>query len=503
MRVETTTLEGPPVTESSAAFIERLRAVAGDADVLADPQQLRLYMYDGSIDRALPIAVVLPRDAAQISRVVRLCHDEGVHVTPRGAGTGLSGGSIPLCGGIVLSSARMKAILAVDLENATATVQPGLVNLDLSKHLAPFGFQYVPDPSSQGACTIGGNVAENSGGPHTLTGGVTTNHVLALEVVLADGERVRIGSPAPDPPGPDLVGVMCGSEGTIGIVTEILCRIVRTWETVRTLMVAFESCRAASEAVSAVISSGIIPTAMEMMDHPALGAIEAFSHAGYPVDAGAVLLLELEGLEDGIDRAAQRVLGICRESGATEVRLAKNDEEREALWKGRKKAFGAMGRIGPSYYVQDGVIPRTRLPEMLDRVEEAARKVGLRVANVFHAGDGNLHPLILFDERDPDQTKRAIAAGEEILRACIELGGSITGEHGVGMEKRDYMALQFPHATMEAFHALREACDPERTLNPYKVLPSGLGCAEGGKRQKTLAQMQEMAHQAAAAGDAY
>ncbi|MDE2571327.1 MAG: FAD-binding protein [bacterium] len=460
-------------------------------------------MYDGSIDRALPIAVALPRSAEQIERIVRLCAEEGVHVTPRGAGTGLSGGSIPLCGGIVLSTARMKSILGVDTENATATVQPGLVNLDLSRHLAPLGFHYVPDPSSQGACTIGGNVAENSGGPHTLTGGVTTNHLLALEVVLADGERVRLGSRAPDPPGPDLVGVFCGSEGTIGVVTEILCRIVRTSESVRTMLVAFDSCRAASEAVSAVISSGIIPTAMEMMDHPALGAIEAFSHAGYPVDAGAVLLLELEGLEDGIDRATQRVADICRANAAVEVRLAADDEEREALWKGRKKAFGAMGRIGPSYYVQDGVIPRTRLPEVLERVEAAALRAGLRVANVFHAGDGNLHPLILFDDHDPEQIKRAIAAGEEILRACVEVGGSITGEHGIGMEKRDYMALQFPQATLEAFRALRDACDPQRTLNPYKVLPSGLGCAEGGKRQKTLTQMQELAHQAQAAGEAY
>ena len=484
-------------------FVDQLRAIVGADGLLTDPQQLRLYMYDGSIDRALPTAVVLPKTAEQVERVVRLCAEEGVPVTPRGAGTGLSGGSIPLCGGIVLSTARMKAILEVDTENATATVQPGLVNLDLSKRVAPLGFHYVPDPSSQGACTIGGNVAENSGGPHTLTGGVTTNHVLALELVLADGERVRVGSAAPDPPGPDLVGIVCGSEGTIAIVTEILCRIVRTPEAVRTLLVAFDSCHAASEAVSAIVSSGILPTAMEMMDHPALGAIEAFSHAGYPVDAGAVLLLELEGLADGIDRAKDRVAEICRANGATEVRVARDDEERDALWKGRKKAFGAMGRIGPSYYVQDGVIPRTRLPEILDRVEAAARRVSLRVANVFHAGDGNLHPLILFDDRDPDQVKRAIAAGEEILRACVEVGGSITGEHGIGMEKRDYMGLQFPPATLEAFRAFRDACDPQRTLNPFKVLPSGLGCAEGGKRQKTLAQMQELARRMQAIGDAF
>ena len=491
------------MSEQSSSFIERLRTILGDDGLFSEPQQLRLYMYDGSIDRALPIAVALPRTAEQVAGVVRLCHEEGVFLTPRGAGTGLSGGSIPLCGGVVLSTARMKAILAVDTENQTVSVQPGLVNLDLTKHVAPLGFQYVPDPSSQGACTIGGNVAENSGGPHTLTGGVTTNHVLELELVLADGERVRIGSPAPDPPGPDFVGVVCGSEGTIAVVTQILCRIVRKTECVRTMLAAFDSCRAASEAVSAVIASGIVPTAMEMMDHPALSAIEAFSHAGYPVDAGAVLLLELEALREEVEDAAPRVVEICRANGASEVRVAQNDEEREALWKGRKKAFGAMGRIGPSYYVQDGVIPRTRLPEVLERVEQAARKVGLRVANVFHAGDGNLHPLILFDDHDPDQAKRAIAAGEEILRACVEAGGSITGEHGVGMEKRDYMVLQFPEATLAAFTAFRDACDPGHTLNPYKLLPSGLGCAEGGKRQKTMAQMQELAERNAAVGDAY
>ncbi|TAM59624.1 FAD-binding protein [bacterium] len=489
--------------EQSASFTQRLRAIVGDDGLLTDPQQLRLYMYDGSIERALPLAVVLPRTPEQVAALVRLCHAEGVFLTPRGAGTGLSGGSIPLCGGVVLSLARMKAILSVDTENQMATVEPGLVNLDLTRHVSPKGFQYVPDPSSQGACTIGGNVAENSGGPHTLTGGVTTNHVLELQLVLADGTQVSVGSQAPDPPGPDLVGVVCGSEGTIAIVTRIVCRIVRKAECVRTMLAAFDSCRAASEAVSAVIASGIVPTAMEMMDHPALSAIEAFSHAGYPVDAGAVLLLELEALREEVEDAAPRVVEICRAGGASEVRVARNEEEREALWKGRKKAFGAMGRIGPSYYVQDGVIPRTRLPEVLDRVEEAARKVGLRVANVFHAGDGNLHPLILFDDHDPDQAKRAIAAGEEILRACVEAGGSITGEHGVGMEKRDYMGLQFSEATLAAFTAFRDACDPGHTLNPYKLLPSGLGCAEGGKRQKTLTQMQALAERNAAIGEAY
>lgn len=464
-----------------------LRELLGDEAVLGRPDDLLLYEYDGAVDTATPDAVVLPRETADVAKVARFCAEHGVPIVPRGAGTGLSGGAIPVEGGVVLSFARMSRILDLDVPNMRAVVQPGLVNLHLSNAAAPYGLHFVPDPSSQKACTLGGNVAENSGGPHTLAYGVTTNHVTGLEIVLSDGTIVRLGGKAIDPEGYDLVGTFVGSEGTLGIVTEITVKLTPLPEDKRTVMAAFPTIESASEAVSAIIGSGLVPSAIELMDQLATEAVEAAVGAGYPLDAGGILLAEVDGVRDGLDESRARIEAICREHGATTIRVATTALERDRLWAGRKGAFGAMGRLSPDYYVQDSVIPRTRLPEILHLIGDVSRRYGLRIANVFHAGDGNLHPLILFDaSHGAAEFERVKEAGLEILTACVEAGGALTGEHGIGMEKNCFMPLQYRPADLAAMQRVKRAFDPLGLANPGKVFPTPSRCKEFALRATSL-----------------
>jgi glycolate oxidase len=460
-------------------LVHGLIELLGPAKVLGAHEDLLMYEYDGAVDTATPDAVVLPDSTADVAALARFCHEHAVPIVPRGAGTGLSGGAIAVEGGVVVSFARMARILEIDVQNLRAVVQPGVINLHLSTAVAPEGLYFVPDPSSQKACTLGGNVAENSGGPHTLAYGVTTNHVTGIEIVLSDGTVVRLGGKSVEDEGYDLVGAFVGSEGTLGLVTEITVRLTPLPEDKRTLMAAFPTMDEASETVSAIIADGIVPSAIEMMDQLAIQAVEASVHAGYPLDAGGILLVEVDGARDGLDDARARIEQICRDHLASEVRVAASALERDRLWAGRKGAFAAMGRLSPDYYVQDGVIPRTRLPDILRLVKDAGVRHRLRVANVFHAGDGNLHPLILFDSRlGPDELERAKAAGLEILTACVEAGGSITGEHGVGMEKNCYMPLQFRESDLAAMRRVKAAFDPDGLMNPGKIFPTPSRCRE-------------------------
>jgi glycolate oxidase len=428
----------------------------------------------------LPEAVVFPTSTAQVAEVVRLANREQLPFVARGGGTGLSGGALAVEGGLMIALTKLDRILAIDLDNQRAVVQPGVVNLWITQAVSPHGYYYAPDPSSQQACTIGGNVAENSGGPHTLKYGVTTNHVLGLEIVLPDGRIIETGGPAEDYPGYDLSGILVGSEGTLGIVTKVTVRLMRKTEAVKTLIAVFDSMEDASHAVSDVIGQGIVPAAIEMMDQLALQAVEAYIHAGYPTDAGGVLLIELDGLRDGMEEDAAQIAEIVRQRKARDVRVAADDRERELLWLGRKRAFGAMGRISPSYYVQDGVIPRTRLPEVLRHIRDISERYAIRIANVFHAGDGNLHPLLLYDERDSDQRARVLQASAEILRVCAEVGGSLSGEHGIGIEKRDDMPLVFNELDMAAMLKVRAVFNPQDLCNPGKVFPTPGRCIELG-----------------------
>ena len=464
-------------------LIREFEALLGPRSVLHTDQDLALYEYDGSIERGRPDLVVFPRTAAHISAIVKIANRERVPFQARGAGTGLSGGTVADQGGITIALSRMRKI-EIDAPNLRAVVEPGVVNCDISVAAAPYGLYYVPDPSSQKACTIGGNVAENAGGPHCLAYGVTTNHVLGLEVVLPDGEIIETGGGALDAPGYDLTGLIVGSEGTLGIVTRIVVRLAPLSESVRTLLAVFPNVGAASNAVSAVIASGHIPAAMEMMDNTAIIAVEAAKHAGYPVDAGAVLLIDVEGVREGLEEQVAQISEVCRAQGATEIRIPESEQEREKLWSGRKGAFGAMGRLAPSYYVQDGVVPRTQVPALLSKIEEISAKYGVRIANVFHAGDGNLHPLILFDERDEALTERVIAAGNEIIKECIRVGGSITGEHGVGIEKRDLMPLLFSATDLEVMGRIKAVFNPDDRLNPCKVFPASKMCIEISSKRR-------------------
>ena len=456
-----------------------LRELLGPEKVLWAREDLLLYEYDGAIDTATPDAVVLPSETADVAKVARFCAEHGVPLVPRGAGTGLSGGAIPVEGGVVLSFARMARILEIDVPNRRAVVQPGLVNLHLSTATAPYGLYFVPDPSSQKACTLGGNVAENSGGPHTLAYGVTTNHVTGLEIVLSDGTIVRLGGKAIECEGYDLVGTFVGSEGTLGIVTEITVKLTPLPEDKRTLMAAFPTMDDASNTVSAIIGAGIVPSAMEMMDQLSTQAVEASVSAGYPLDAGGILLVEIDGVRDGLDELMTRIEGICRAAHAQELRVATTTLERDKLWAGRKGAFAAMGRLASDYYVQDGVIPRTKLPEVLRHVIEVGERYGLRIANVFHAGDGNLHPLIMFDgSKGPAEIERVKAAGREILEMCLKVGGSITGEHGVGLEKNCYMPLQYSAVDLATMMRVKDVFDPLHLANPGKIFPTPSRCKE-------------------------
>ena len=455
-----------------------MSALLGPQYVLHSPYDLTLYEYDASIERGKPDLVVLPSTTEEVASVVRIAARHGIPIVPRGAGTGLSGGAVPIHGGIVITFARMNRILEVDYENLRAVVQPGLVNLHLSNALLPKGFYYVPDPSSQRSCTIGGNVGENAGGPHTLIYGVTTNHVLGLEIVTADGEIMEIGGQAQDTPGYDLTGLLIGSEGTLCIVTKIIVRIVPQAETVRTMVAVFDTMDDASNTVSEIIASGVIPAAIEMMDHLILQAVEADTHAGYPMDAAAVLLMEVEGLHEAVTEQFTQVVSICQSNHARLVRVAADEAERQLLWAGRKNAFGAVGRISPEFYVQDGVVPRTQLPTVLKRISEICEHYGLKVGNVFHAGDGNLHPLILFDAQVPGEVERVRQAGHEILQVCADAGGTITGEHGVGLEKQEEMVLIFSDLDLHVMQQVRLAWNPQQLLNPGKLFPRPGRCAD-------------------------
>jgi len=458
-----------------------LEAIVGRDGVLSDPEELLVYESDGlTLFRALADFVVFPRSAEDVAAIVRLANREALPFVARGAGTGLSGGCLPSEGGVVISLMRMNRVLEVDYDNQIAVVEPGLVNLHLSWAVGPKGYYYAPDPSSQQACTIGGNIANNSGGPHTLKYGVTTNHVLGLEVVLPDGEIAWLGGRTRDALGYDLAGVFVGSEGTFGVATKIVVRILRKPQAVKTVLAVFDEITQASEAVSAVIARGLVPAAMEMIDQLTIQAVEDAFGCGYPRDAAAALLIEVDGLAAGMESQVERIVAACREAGAREVRAARDEAERQLLWKGRKSAFGAYGRVSPAYMVMDGVIPRTRLPYVLNRVNQIVEAHGLRVGNVFHAGDGNLHPNILYDPRIPGEEARVVAAGAEIMRVCAEVGGSISGEHGIGLEKADFMPFIFSAADLECMRRLKDAFNPGGLCNPGKIFPTKKSCVEVG-----------------------
>jgi len=458
-------------------LLERLREIVGDAGMLTAHDELLVYECDAfTIEKQLPDVVVFPTSTEQVARIVRLCGELDVPFVPRGAGTSLAGGCLPIGGGVMISLTRMNRILEINLRDRYAVVEPGLVNVHLTQRLKGTGYHYAPDPSSQGACTIGGNVATNSGGPHTLKYGVTVNHVLGVEAVLPDGSVVEFGGPCEDAPGFDLTGLFVGSEGTFGICTKAVVRLSRDPAAWRTMLGVFESVDDATATISAIIGAGIVPAALEMMDQGIIEAVEAAFHFGFPLDAGAVLLIEVDGLEVAVAEEASQIIAICEQHGAREVRQANGAKERQLLWKCRKQAFGAIGRLSPSYCTQDGVVPRTKLPEILRLITDSGRRHGLRIVNVFHAGDGNIHPIILFDERDADQLERVLRVSDEILTGCIRLGGSVTGEHGIGVEKINFMSQLFTPDDLETFARVREVFNPLGRCSPLKMLPTAGGC---------------------------
>jgi glycolate oxidase len=475
--------------EPDAAMIRRRREIAAalgrllPADaIVVEESMRRAYESDGlSAYRQMPLLVTLPRSTAEVAAVLAFCHREGIKVVPRGAGTSLSGGALPLADGILLGMARFNRVLDIDPINRCAVVQPGVTNLAISDAVQPLGFYYAPDPSSQIACTIGGNVAENSGGVHCLKYGLTTNNVLGVEMVLIDGTVIRLGGKHLDAAGYDLLGVVIGSEGLLGVVTEVTVRILPQPETARALLVAFPSNEQAGNCVSAVIAAGIVPAGMEMMDRPAIHAAEDFVHAGYPLDCEALLIIELDGPKAEVEELMARVEAIARERGATSIAASQTEEERLRFWAGRKAAFPAVGRISPDYYCMDGTIPRRELPRVLTEMRRMSEHYGLRCANVFHAGDGNLHPLILYDANKPGELERAEAFGADILKLCVEVGGVLTGEHGVGVEKRDLMGVMFNETDLAQQQRLKCAFDEGGLLNPGKVFPELHRCAELGK----------------------
>ncbi len=460
-----------------ATFVDALRAIVGTEAVLDAQSELLVYECDAFLlEKHLPQVAVLPQSAQEVARIVKLCTLHSIPFMPRGAGTSLAGGGAPVGGGVIIVLTRMKAILEVNLRDRYAVVEPGVVNAILNRHLANTGYHYAPDPSSQGACTIGGNVGTNAGGPHTLKYGVTANHVLGLEIVTAEGEIVRLGGPAEDSTGLDLVGTIVGSEGTLAVVTKIRVRLTRNPQGCRTMLAVFDSIDAATQAISSIIGAGIIPAALEMMDQGIIVAVEEAFHFGFPLDAEAVLIIEVDGLEADLDAQRDRVAELCREQHAREVRFAKDAKERLQLWKARKQAFGAIGRLSPSFCTQDGVVPRTKLPQILKRIREIGLKHDIRIVNVFHAGDGNLHPILLFDERRPEEVIRVLAASEEILNECIDCGGSVTGEHGIGLEKINFMTRLFSEDDVEVMKRLRIALNPHGLLTPGKMLPTAGAC---------------------------
>ena len=458
--------------------LKELRQAVGDAYVIDTPEDLIVFEYDGAVDKATPLAVVIPETAQQVSECVKVARRHELPIVARGAGTGLSGGAIAEHGGVVIAMTRMTKILEVDTENRIAVVEPGVVNLDLSTHVAHLGLYYAPDPSSQRACTIGGNVAENSGGPHCLAYGVTTNHVLGMEVVLADGTIQWIGGWTRESVGYDLRGILVGSEGTLAIVTKVVVRLLTKPESVKTLLAIFNDLDDASAAVSGIIGAGIVPAALEMMDDLCIQAAEASVHAGYPEGAGAVLLVEVDGITESVEEEVEAIEEVCNRFRPIEIRTATDAEERERLWAGRKGVLGALGRLAPNYLLVDGTVPRTKLVEVLSKIKQMSVDTGYPIANLLHAGDGNLHPSVLFDERIPGDTKRALEIGGEILKLCVEVGGGLSGEHGIGLEKQDHMPLMFNESDLAVMAKLKPSFATEDSLNPGKVFPTGATCGD-------------------------
>ncbi len=459
-----------------------LREIVPGEGVITEEAERRAYESDGlTAYRQLPMIVVLPETTEQVSRILKYCNDNNVRVVPRGAGTSLSGGALPLEDGVLLGLGKFNQVLEVDFNNRCATVQPGVTNLGVTQAVQHKGFYYAPDPSSQIACTIGGNIAENSGGVHCLKYGLTTNNVLGLELVTIDGEIIRLGGKHLDSEGYDILGILTGSEGLLGVVTEVTVRILRSPETARALLIGFPSSEQAGQCVSDTIGAGIIPGGMEIMDGPAIQAAEDFVHAGYPVDCQALLIVELDGPETEVDYLIEQVREVAEQNQAQSIRVSENEEERQRFWAGRKAAFPAIGRISPDYYCMDGTIPRHQLPHVLKRMNEMSEHYGLRVANVFHAGDGNLHPLILYDANEPGELEKAEDFGADILKLCVEVGGVLTGEHGVGVEKRDLMGTMFTEDDLKQQQRLKCAFDPQSLLNPGKVFPTLHRCAELGR----------------------
>ena len=470
-----------------AEAIRKLQQIMGKEGVVIDETELLVYECDAlSLFKHQPEAVVFAQNAKQVSDVIKVANEYSIPFLPRGSGTGLSGGAMAAEGGIIIEMQRMNKILSIDVENRIAVVQPGVVNLHITQAASPLGLYYAPDPSSQMACSIGGNVAENAGGPHCLKYGMTTNHILEIETVLSDGEIVRLGNPAGEAVGLDLVGAIVGSEGTFAIVTEIVIRLLPKPQAVKTLLAAFHSVDACSQTVSDVIAAGIMPAALEFMDDKAIEAVEASVYkAGYPRDARAALLIEVDGFREGLEQTSDAIVEISRKNQAYEVRVAKNDEERAQLWLGRKGAFGAMGRISPDMVVMDAVIPRTQLPGVLSEIYRIADRYGLAVANVFHAGDGNLHPLILFDSRRQDQVDKILDMGGDIMKVCVAAGGALSGEHGIGIEKKEFMDLVFNDADLDVMMQVKNVFNPSGLLNPSKIFPTRRSCTEIGKNTTT------------------
>ena len=458
-------------------FVHQLKEIVGPENVVSHPDDLVVFEYDGSVDRGMPEAVVFPDSTEEVSRLMTLAYTEGVPVVGRGSGTGLSGGAISPPGGIQIAFTRMNRILELDSDNRTVTVEPGVINLDLDNRARKSGLRYAPDPSSQRACTLGGNVAENAGGPHCLAYGSTTNHVLGLEVVLEDGIVVNLGSlthqPVQEVPGYDLRGVFLGSEGTFGVATKIVLRLLPLPERVKTLLGIFSEVESACTSVSAVIGHGIVPAALEMIDSLTIKAVQSVADLGYSESAGAVLLIELEGLTEEVEEIGAQVEAALWETGALQVKVAETEDERTSLWAGRKGALGALGNLAPNYYLVDGVVPRTQLATVLRQVTQVGERYAIPIANVFHAGDGNLHPCLLFDERQPGALQMIVEAGVEVMKICVEAGGALTGEHGVGLEKKEQMPLVFSEEDLKAMLRVREAFAPANLLNPGKIFPGG------------------------------
>jgi glycolate oxidase len=464
----------------SPGVVTELQRILGPEGLVLSHEGRLVYECDmHTFYKGAPDAVALPSTSAQVVAIVRLCRRAAVPIVPRGSGTGLIGGAMAPSGGVMVGLNRMNRILEVDLENRCATVQPGLINLSLTKAVEARGWFFAPDPSSQMVSSIGGNVSTNAGGPHCLKYGITTNHVLGLELVTGTGELVTLGGKVADRQGYDLTGVVVGSEGTFGLVTAITVRLVHAAQAVKTILASFTDIEDASEAVSAIIAAGIIPAALEMLDELMIRAINEGTGAGYPKDAAAVLLIELDGPAAEVEAQGERAARICWERGALEVRVAKDNDERALLWKGRKEAAGAVGRLAPTYLLQDAVVPRSKLPAIMRELREIGVRHGVQIANVFHAGDGNLHPLILYDDRIPEELERAKAANEELLHACIEMGGTVTGEHGVGLDKAKNLPLQYADADLNFMYRLRGVFDPDRLMNPGKLLPAHPACGEG------------------------